>query len=136
MDRAPALDRLETRADRRRLLLNLVRFAVCLVGLLFIPAVAYVDFLLARGHLQVPAAPAPSWISRTCRRWPPSSRCGPPPTRSASPARWLSTPRSDLSTAKRACHTQSFDHTAGRQKRCFVPSLRVLVQRSRRVEND
>jgi ribonucleoside-diphosphate reductase beta chain len=57
------LTRLETRAERRRFLLNLVCFAACVEGLFFFGAFAYVYFLRSRGLLHGLAA-GTSWVFR------------------------------------------------------------------------
>jgi ribonucleoside-diphosphate reductase beta chain len=57
------LNRLETRADRRRFLLNLICFAACVEGLFFFGAFAYVYFLRSRGVLHGLAA-GTSWVFR------------------------------------------------------------------------
>jgi ribonucleoside-diphosphate reductase beta chain len=57
------LNRLETRADRRRFLLNLICFAACVEGLFFFGAFAYVYFLRSRGLLHGLAA-GTSWVFR------------------------------------------------------------------------
>jgi ribonucleoside-diphosphate reductase beta chain len=51
MDSIQQLDRLETAADRRRFLLNLICFAACIEGLCFFGAFAYVYFLRSKGLL-------------------------------------------------------------------------------------
>ncbi|HEY8923375.1 MAG TPA: ribonucleotide-diphosphate reductase subunit beta [Polyangia bacterium] len=63
MDSVHALDRLETRADRRRFLLNLVCFAACIEGLFFFAAFAYVYFLRSRGLLHGLAG-GTNWVFR------------------------------------------------------------------------
>ena len=55
--------RLETRADRRRFLLNLICFAACIEGLFFFGAFAYVYFLRSRGLLHGLAA-GTNWVFR------------------------------------------------------------------------
>jgi ribonucleoside-diphosphate reductase beta chain len=57
------LTRLETRADRREFLKNLVCFAACVEGLFFFGAFAYVYFLRSRGLLHGLAA-GTSWVFR------------------------------------------------------------------------
>jgi ribonucleoside-diphosphate reductase beta chain len=57
------LDRLETRAERRAFLLNLICFAACIEGLFFFGAFAYVYFLRSRGLLHGLAA-GTSWVFR------------------------------------------------------------------------
>ena len=51
MDSIQQLDRLETAADRRKFLLNLICFAACIEGLFFFGAFAYVYFLRSKGLL-------------------------------------------------------------------------------------
>jgi ribonucleoside-diphosphate reductase beta chain len=63
LDSTQALDRLETRAERRRFLLNLICFAACVEGLFFFGAFAYVYFLRSRGLLHGLAA-GTSWVFR------------------------------------------------------------------------
>jgi ribonucleoside-diphosphate reductase beta chain len=63
MDSVHALDRLATRADRRRFLLNLVCFAACIEGLFFFAAFAYVYFLRSRGLLHGLAG-GTNWVFR------------------------------------------------------------------------
>jgi ribonucleoside-diphosphate reductase beta chain len=63
LDSIQRLDRLETRADRRRFLLNLICFAACIEGLFFFGAFAYVYFLRSRGLLHGLAA-GTSWVFR------------------------------------------------------------------------
>jgi len=63
MDSVHALDRLVTRADRRRFLLNLVCFAACIEGLFFFAAFAYVYFLRSRGLLHGLAG-GTNWVFR------------------------------------------------------------------------
>jgi len=55
--------RLETLADRRRFLLNLICFAACIEGLFFFGAFAYVYFLRSRGLLHGLAA-GTNWVFR------------------------------------------------------------------------
>lgn len=57
------LDRLTTRADRRQFLLNVVCFAMCVEGLFFFGAFAYVYFLRSRGLLHGLAA-GTNWVFR------------------------------------------------------------------------
>lgn len=57
------LHRLETKADRRRFLLNLICFAACIEGLFFFGAFAYVYFLRSRGLLHGLAA-GTNWVFR------------------------------------------------------------------------
>ena len=49
MDSVEKLDRLETKADRRRFLLNLICFAACIEGLFFYGAFAYVYWFRIAG---------------------------------------------------------------------------------------
>jgi ribonucleoside-diphosphate reductase beta chain len=57
------LSRLETRADRRTFLLNLICFAACIEGLFFFAAFAYVYFLRSRGLLHGLAG-GTNWVFR------------------------------------------------------------------------
>ncbi len=57
------LDRLETREDRQRFLLNLICFAACIEGLFFFAAFAYVYFLRSKGLLNGLAA-GTNWVFR------------------------------------------------------------------------
>jgi ribonucleoside-diphosphate reductase beta chain len=57
------MQRLETREDRRKFLLNLICFAACIEGLFFFGAFAYVYFLRSRGLLHGLAA-GTSWVFR------------------------------------------------------------------------
>ena len=63
LDSIQPLDRLESRAERRRFLLNLICFAACVEGLFFFGAFAYVYFLRSRGLLHGLAA-GTSWVFR------------------------------------------------------------------------
>jgi ribonucleoside-diphosphate reductase beta chain len=63
MDAIQGLTRLETRADRRQFLLNLICFAACIEGLFFFGAFAYVYFLRSRGLLHGLAA-GTNWVFR------------------------------------------------------------------------
>jgi ribonucleoside-diphosphate reductase beta chain len=54
---------LQTRADRRQFLLNLICFAACIEGLFFFGAFAYVYFLRSRGLLHGLAA-GTNWVFR------------------------------------------------------------------------
>jgi ribonucleoside-diphosphate reductase beta chain len=63
MDSIQRLDRLQTRADRRQFLLNLICFAGCVEGLFFFGAFAYVYFLRSRGLLHGLAA-GTNWVFR------------------------------------------------------------------------
>lgn len=61
------IDRLETAADRRRFLLNLICFAACIEGLFFYGAFAYVYWFRSRGLLHG-LATGTNWVFRdeTC----------------------------------------------------------------------
>lgn len=63
LERAAGLQRLETRAERREFLENLICFAACVEGLFFFGAFAYVYFLRSRGFLHGLAA-GTSWVFR------------------------------------------------------------------------
>jgi ribonucleoside-diphosphate reductase beta chain len=63
IDSIEHLDRLETRADRRAFLLNLICFAACIEGLFFYGAFAYVYFLRSRGLLNGLAS-GTNWVFR------------------------------------------------------------------------
>jgi ribonucleoside-diphosphate reductase beta chain len=63
MDQIHRLDRLETTADRRQFLLNLICFATCIEGLFFFAAFAYVYFLRSKGLLHGLAA-GTNWVFR------------------------------------------------------------------------
>jgi ribonucleoside-diphosphate reductase beta chain len=63
IDSLQQLQRLETRAQRRAFLLNLVCFACCIEGLFFFAAFAYVWFLRSRGLLPGLAA-GTNWVFR------------------------------------------------------------------------
>jgi ribonucleoside-diphosphate reductase beta chain len=63
LESAARLERLETRAERREFLKNLVCFAACVEGLFFFGAFAYVYFLRSRGLLHGLAA-GTSWVFR------------------------------------------------------------------------
>jgi ribonucleoside-diphosphate reductase beta chain len=63
LDAVQDLGRLETRAQRRRFLLNLICFAACVEGLFFFGAFAYVYFLRSRGLLHGLAA-GTNWVFR------------------------------------------------------------------------
>ena len=58
-----SLDRLDTPAQRRRFLLNLICFATCIEGLFFFAAFAYVYFLRSKGLLNGLAA-GTNWVFR------------------------------------------------------------------------
>jgi ribonucleoside-diphosphate reductase beta chain len=63
LDSVECLGKLETPADRRRFLLNLICFAACIEGLFFFGAFAYVYFLRSRGLLHGLAA-GTNWVFR------------------------------------------------------------------------
>ena len=63
MDSIQDLERLETRAERRAFVLNLICFAACIEGLFFFAAFAYVYFLRSRGLLHGLAA-GTNWVFR------------------------------------------------------------------------
>ncbi|HEY0467481.1 MAG TPA: ribonucleotide-diphosphate reductase subunit beta, partial [Polyangiaceae bacterium] len=63
LDSVETLGRLESAADRRRFLLNLICFAACIEGLFFFGAFAYVYFLRSRGLLHGLAA-GTNWVFR------------------------------------------------------------------------
>src|SRR4051812_31124671 len=63
LDSVENIGRLETQADRRRFLLNLICFAACIEGLFFFGAFAYVYFLRSRGLLHGLAA-GTNWVFR------------------------------------------------------------------------
>jgi ribonucleoside-diphosphate reductase beta chain len=63
IDSIEGLNRLETRADRRLFLLNLVCFAACIEGLFFFAAFAYVYFLRSKGLLHG-LATGTNWVFR------------------------------------------------------------------------
>nr|WP_245182523.1 ribonucleotide-diphosphate reductase subunit beta [Streptomyces montanisoli] len=63
MDSVEQLDRLETAADRRRFLLNLICFAACIEGLFFYGAFAYVYWFRSRGLLHG-LATGTNWVFR------------------------------------------------------------------------
>ena len=63
MDSIQALDRLDSREERRRFLLNLICFAACIEGLFFFAAFAYVYFLRSKGLLHGLAA-GTNWVFR------------------------------------------------------------------------
>src|SRR5690606_35136084 len=63
MDSVHRLERLETRAQRRQFLLNLVCFAACIEGLFFFGAFAYVYYLRSRGLLHGLAS-GTNWVFR------------------------------------------------------------------------
>jgi ribonucleoside-diphosphate reductase beta chain len=63
IDSIDSLNRLETKADRRSFLLNLICFAACIEGLFFYGAFAYVYFLRSRGLLNGLAS-GTNWVFR------------------------------------------------------------------------
>lgn len=63
IDSINQLDRLETREDRQKFLLNLICFAACIEGLFFFGAFAYVYFLRSRGLLHGLAS-GTNWVFR------------------------------------------------------------------------
>jgi len=63
IDSIEHLSRLDTRADRRAFLLNLICFAACIEGLFFYGAFAYVYFLRSRGLLNGLAS-GTNWVFR------------------------------------------------------------------------
>ncbi|MEP7273738.1 MAG: ribonucleotide-diphosphate reductase subunit beta [Acidobacteriota bacterium] len=63
MDSINGVDRLDSREDRQRFLLNLICFAACIEGLFFFAAFAYVYFLRSRGLLHGLAA-GTNWVFR------------------------------------------------------------------------
>ena len=63
MDSIQDVDRLETRAQRRQFLLNLICFAACIEGLFFFGAFTYVYFLRSRGLLHGLAG-GTNWVFR------------------------------------------------------------------------
>jgi ribonucleoside-diphosphate reductase beta chain len=63
IDSIQDLHRLETRAQRRQFLLNLICFAACIEGLFFFAAFAYVYYFRARGLLHGLAA-GTNWVFR------------------------------------------------------------------------
>ncbi|MFH0242428.1 ribonucleotide-diphosphate reductase subunit beta [Streptomyces sp. HK10] len=63
MDSVESIDRLESRSDRRRFLLNLICFAACIEGLFFYGAFAYVYWFRSRGLLHG-LATGTNWVFR------------------------------------------------------------------------
>lgn len=63
MDSINTLERLETKEDRRRFLMNLICFATCVEGLFFYAAFAYVYFLRSKGLL-TGLASGTNWVFR------------------------------------------------------------------------
>ena len=63
IDSINSLDKLNTKEERRKFLLNLICFAACIEGLFFFAAFAYVYFLRSRGLLHGLAA-GTNWVFR------------------------------------------------------------------------
>jgi ribonucleoside-diphosphate reductase beta chain len=63
MDSVDAIEKCETREDKRKFLLNLICFACCIEGLFFFAAFAYVYFLRSKGLLNGLAA-GTNWVFR------------------------------------------------------------------------
>ena len=63
IDSINSLERLETKQDKRRFLLNLICFATCIEGLFFFAAFAYVYFLRSKGLLHGLAS-GTNWVFR------------------------------------------------------------------------
>jgi ribonucleoside-diphosphate reductase beta chain len=63
IDSINELNKLETKEERRKFLLNLICFAACIEGLFFFAAFAYVYFLRSRGLLHGLAA-GTNWVFR------------------------------------------------------------------------
>jgi ribonucleoside-diphosphate reductase beta chain len=63
IDSINGLDKLESKEDRRRFMLNLICFATCIEGLFFFAAFAYVYFLRSKGLLNGLAA-GTNWVFR------------------------------------------------------------------------
>jgi len=63
MESANKLDKLETKEDRRKFLMNLICFATCIEGLFFFAAFAYVYFLRSKGLLGG-LATGTNWVFR------------------------------------------------------------------------
>jgi ribonucleoside-diphosphate reductase beta chain len=63
IDSIQRIDRLDTRAQRRQFVLNLICFAACIEGLFFFAAFAYVYFLRSRGLLHGLAG-GTNWVFR------------------------------------------------------------------------
>ena len=62
-EQAMKMDRLETKEDRKKFLLNLISFAACNEGLFFFAAFAYVYFLRSKGLLSGLAS-GTNWVFR------------------------------------------------------------------------
>lgn len=63
MDSVSSLDRIETKDERQRFLMNLICFATCIEGLFFFAAFAYVYFLRSKGLLNG-LADGTNWVFR------------------------------------------------------------------------
>lgn len=63
IDSINTLERIETKEDRRRFLMNLICFATCIEGLFFYAAFAYVYFLRSKGLL-AGLATGTNWVFR------------------------------------------------------------------------
>jgi len=63
IDSINSLDKLETKEDRRKFLMNLICFATCIEGLFFFAAFAYVYFLRSKGLL-AGLASGTNWVFR------------------------------------------------------------------------
>ncbi len=63
IDSIQSLEKLETKAQRRQFLLNLICFAACIEGLFFFAAFAYVYFLRSKGLLHGLAS-GTNWVFR------------------------------------------------------------------------
>jgi ribonucleoside-diphosphate reductase beta chain len=63
IDSINELERLETKEDRRKFLLNLICFAACIEGMFFFAAFAYVYFLRSKGLLHGLAS-GTNWVFR------------------------------------------------------------------------
>lgn len=63
IDSLQHVDKIETRAQRRQFLLNLICFAACIEGLFFFAAFAYVYFMRSKGLLHGLAA-GTNWVFR------------------------------------------------------------------------
>ncbi|RYF12669.1 MAG: ribonucleoside-diphosphate reductase [Deltaproteobacteria bacterium] len=63
MNSINSLDKIETEADQRRFLLNLICFATCIEGLFFFAAFAYVYFMRSKGLLHGLAS-GTNWVFR------------------------------------------------------------------------
>jgi ribonucleotide reductase beta subunit family protein with ferritin-like domain len=74
LDSMKAFDRLDTQAQRRQFLLNLICFAACIEGLFFFGAFAYVYFLGSRGLLHGLAGARAGCSATRVPTWPPPSR--------------------------------------------------------------